>query len=57
MVDSAMFEMINQFGALLYDKVGAEMHSKVCTQYISLFPNLKGLMDKFILPDGLKKYR
>ena len=57
MLDSAMYEMINLYGSLVYDKVGPEMHSKVVTQYVGLFPNQRGFMDKFICPDGLKKYR
>ena len=31
MLDSAMYEMINLYGSLVYDKVGPEMHSKVVT--------------------------
>ena len=29
MLDSAMFEMINLYGGLLYEKVSAEMHQQV----------------------------
>lgn len=57
MLESAMFEMINSFGGLLFDKVGHEMHAKVVSQYIEMFPNQRRYLDKFILPDALKKYR
>ena len=31
------------------------MHSKVVSHYTEMFPNLGSLLDKFILPDALKK--
>ena len=52
-----MFEMLNQYGALLYTKVGPSMHTQVITHYMEQFKNLNSLLDKFVLPDALKKHR
>ena len=57
MLDSAMFEMINNYGGLIYEKVGDQMHAKVVSHYATLFPSQKRYLDKFILPDALKKQR
>ena len=34
MMHSAMFEMINQYGTIIYEKVGAELHGRIVEEYL-----------------------
>ena len=55
MLHSAMFEMINQFGTMIFEKVGQELHSRIVEEYSPAFEWCPGLVDKFYLPDEKRK--
>ena len=55
MMHSAMFEMINQYGTIIYEKVGAELHGRIVEEYQQGFEWCPGLVDKFMIPDQKKK--
>ena len=55
MMHSAMFEMINQYGTIIYEKVGFELHGRIVEEYSDGFLWCPGLVDKFICPDAKRK--